>query len=150
MLFRKFTYLKKKVQIKQNGQFSNFHNHQHHNCHSPCTSYPIPYYLQVWENAYLSASWIQWSVYTFYKKRTSFPNKIQSLSRNITMKKASSNKVKGNRMAEFQLCFSELPFTLAHSDFKKSQTLLILNRKWFTVLTFLVYHKLFIKCPLCL
>ena len=45
--FRKFTHLKKKVQIKQNGQFSNFHNHQHCNCHSPCTSWPIPYYLQV-------------------------------------------------------------------------------------------------------
>lgn len=68
---------------------------------------------------YLSASWIQWSIYTFYKKPTSFPNKIQSLSWNITMKKASSNKVKGNWIAEFQLFFSELPFTLTHSDFFK-------------------------------
>ena len=65
---------------------------------------------------YLSTSWIQWSIYTFYKKPTSFPNKIQSLSWNITLKKALSNMVK--RIGwQFQLFFSELPFTLTHSDF---------------------------------
>lgn len=65
------------------------------------------------------------------------------------MKKASSNKVKGNWIAEFQL-FSELPFTLTHSDFLKKSDFVNNEQKTIDSSVFLVYHKLFIKCPLCI